>query len=761
MKRKFFDFDYIDILKYITLFAGYIVLNCLEKTVYPYSCALLIAFSYLNPSYIIAPVLYVVSFLVTADNGLIPQAGCSAIIIFFITLLYGKTRTKKNFAYLTICALSVFTFLVIGNTDYKIVLEKRIIVCLITFFLSFVCSFSLKAVCNKGLKYKFSYEEILSLAGFAVCLGLGICNLLGVPVWKGISVFTVLLGSYLFGSSCGTFISAVLGISVSVYYGNIEYVSLFVLWGVASDITVRFSGYVSALSIPTADFLAYHLFATYPYYGIGEYLPVLIGSFLFIAIPYKPLKTLKEKLYVFREKQLVRQTINRNRLMLSNRLYELAGVFAEMSSAFITFKEKAVSEETAKALIKKDVLNTVCANCKLKDKCKPRNTDISKGFDTMLDIGFAKGKLSLIDLPKESTAVCIRPNELLFGLNRKLAEYRNYTVAAKNLSTGRELLAEEAEGVSDMLKGLALESGSLLKYRSNTEKAISEELLKSGIYASEVLVYGENERVTVSMIINMREFSLKAVNDAIERAVGFEMSLFDKNGFTEDKVYLAFKKSVSYDAVFGVAKSKKDGSEKSGDNYSVIRISEEKFLVALSDGMGSGENADRISSVSLSLIESFYKAGMNSTLILNTVNKILSVNTEDSFTALDVSVIDLKTHKVDFVKYGSPNGYIVGEGRVRIVEGNTLPLGILKDLKPSVCTAELNDGDMILLISDGVADAFGSSGDVIEFLRVVPALNPQSLADGIVNKAFELSGGKNKDDMTALAVRYFKKQKAV
>ncbi|MBQ9485274.1 MAG: serine/threonine-protein phosphatase, partial [Clostridia bacterium] len=99
------------------------------------------------------------------------------------------------------------------------------------------------------------------------------------------------------------------------------------------------------------------------------------------------------------------------------------------------------------------------------------------------------------------------------------------------------------------------------------------------------------------------------------------------------------------------------------------------------------------------------------------------------------------------------------DGRVRIVEANSLPLGILSELKPSVCNTEINDGDMLLLMTDGVSDAFGSSGDVIDYVRIAPALNPQSLADDILNKAIELNGGQKKDDMTVLCVRIFKKNK--
>ena len=188
-----------------------------------------------------------------------------------------------------------------------------------------------------------------------------------------------------------------------------------------------------------------------------------------------------------------------------------------------------------------------------------------------------------------------------------------------------------------------------------------------------------------------------------------------------------------------------------------MRIENDRLLIALSDGMGSGKDAENVSSTSLSLIESFYKAGLSSPLILCTVNKLLSINTEDSFTALDLSVVDLKTLSADFIKYGSPYGFIVNDQGIKIVEGNSLPLGIIDELKPSVCTAPLIDGDMIVLVSDGISDAFGSSGEMIDFLRAQTAKNPQSLADDILSRAIEISGGLKKDDMTVLAVRVYKR----
>ena len=75
----------------------------------------------------------------------------------------------------------------------------------------------------------------------------------------------------------------------------------------------------------------------------------------------------------------------------------------------------------------------------------------------------------------------------------------------------------------------------------------------------------------------------------------------------------------------------------------------------------------------------------------------------------------------------------------------------------AVATTNLNDGDMILLVTDGISDAFNNSGAIIDYLRTLPAKNPQALADDVLHYAVELNNGEIKDDMTALAVRIYKK----
>ena len=76
-------------------------------------------------------------------------------------------------------------------------------------------------------------------------------------------------------------------------------------------------------------------------------------------------------------------------------------------------------------------------------------------------------------------------------------------------------------------------------------------------------------------------------------------------------------------------------------------------------------------------------------------------------------------------------------------------------MHPDTSSYDLQENDVLLFLSDGITDAFGSTADLYELLKRVPARNPQQLADSVMEKALELYGGVAKDDMTALAVRLF------
>ena len=745
------------VIKYLIVTIVFLTFNAIEGQIYPYSCAVLVSALSLGASPICTPFLYVACFLAVGEVGLLGQAAISAILIACISAIYLKCNVKIKNETPLYALITILPFVFLGDTSIQIPLYKRILTALLTVILSVITTVAGRAIKEKGLKYKLGFEELSAVGVCVAIFGLGVSHLISPLFFKGFSILIILLASFVYRTGIASVISCILGMGLAIYYRNVNYVAIFLTWSVFAQSFANLSRYVSALSVMVADYFLQFLFNVYNGYLLTDFFAVLFPVTAYCLIPVKFLSKLKEQLYSFRERQLVRQSINRNRTILSGKLYDLSGVFMEMANAFNLFKHNQITEDKAKTIMLREIVCTVCRDCDNATKCKQAEKYVNSGITKMIDIGFAKGKLSLIDMPKELAVHCIHPNNVLYGLNKLLADYRTGIIERANLDNGRTLIAEEALGVAEILRGLALESGTTLKYHSRLERLLSENLFKNGFSITELLIFGEEDRLSVSLITVMKEFSEKNLVSVVSDTLGMNMELNEKTLITEEKCYMSFVKATEYDAVFGIAKAVKDGSDKSGDTYSVTRLSNDKFLVALSDGMGSGQNAENVSSTSLSLIESFYKAGMPDTLILNTVNKLLSINTEDTFTALDVSVIDLNDCSADFIKYGSPYGFIINDNGIKIVEGNSLPLGILDELKPSVATTELECDDVIVLLTDGISDAFGSSGEIIDFLRTVPAKNPQTLSDEILSYALKLNGGKKNDDMTALAVRIFKR----
>ena len=224
-----------------------------------------------------------------------------------------------------------------------------------------------------------------------------------------------------------------------------------------------------------------------------------------------------------------------------------------------------------------------------------------------------------------------------------------------------------------------------------------------------------------------------------------------------------------YDAVYARVGVSKSGV--SGDSYTFKRIGEsvssvgsggnaigdkgakgEKFLAALVDGMGTGENASACSDAAVRLIECFYRAGFDSESALSGVNKFLKTDGE-RYSAADIAVCDLSDASVDIIKIGAPPCYIKTRDTVLKIEGSSLPIGVLDEMRPYVTRKRIYPGQMYIAVSDGVGDCF--VGDELpSFINGLEPFNPEKTADAILKRALEIVGTP-KDDMTVIAFRLF------
>lgn len=628
--------------------------------------------------------------------------------------------------------------------------QKSIICLLITLF-GAVCISAAKALKERLLRCKLRISEtVFSLLVFIIS-GIGFCRFFGINAYMGTSFYILLLFCVITKDYSGAVCAFVL--SAPCFLLGFTNAKEFFLYGTVVAIFAK-TGKTGAAFALLAAYLSVGYFQGIYQLDTDSLVSWLLCALLpiitFLLTPERLLTRAEQALVFYKERHLPRIAINRNRESVAERLFEVSALFKQIQSSFLTLGNND-GDASAKSYMHNRVLGSVCKHCSGHGACI--NAGLHTYLEKLLDIGCIKGKVSFIDLPPMFSELCGRQNDFLYAVNCQLGEYRSYLQDAENAACGRKLLASQALGVSEIAKNLALEQSEPLTIYAKKERALENALLSAGIVCSEILVYG-GESPTVSLMMQGNG-NVKRLAAAVSKTLGQPFCLAEKLALAKDKYCCILKKKPVFDAAFGVASRIKCGERFSGDTHSVMKIDESRFLVALSDGMGSGEYAKLVSEGTISLIESFYRAKMPPNLTLSTVNRLLSFAKEETFACVDIAVVDLENGRVDVVKIGAPTGFILSENSLKILENESLPLGVLERIHPTASSYPFKTDDTLVFLSDGITEAFASSIELLDAIQSLPRNNPQNFADGLLQLALERYGGTAKDDMTVLAVRIF------
>ena len=214
-------------------------------------------------------------------------------------------------------------------------------------------------------------------------------------------------------------------------------------------------------------------------------------------------------------------------------------------------------------------------------------------------------------------------------------------------------------------------------------------------------------------------------------------------------VYL--QSAPTFETAYGVASRKFSGESESGDTLSILCPSKNRRLFAICDGMGHGQQASETSKNAVNMIENFYRAGIESNIILALANKLLRLCADDVFSSLDIAAVDTSNGSLDVVKLGSASSFIIRKENIEMLSCTSAPMGILDSVESVTMKYQLFDGDMVLMMSDGVFDVLEGSG-IAEIVDSLDTANPQTLADEILKKALENGAS---DDCTVVAFRLF------
>ena len=704
---------------------------------------------------VLTPVLYILSTATHLNLAMSAVCACGALFLCAVVMLYRRSRRKMKAeaAIYLIIVLAPYVVFAPGEGMADLIgnayATKAIAAAGVTVFTFFAYKSAYAAI-FRLFRCRLKDDEVISLCVVAAICGAGLYNLAGSYIYAALCTGAVIFSVRLARSPAAFSAALAIAAAPCALTLDLQPVTACVIL-TAACLAVKNAGRFAVF------FAGGGLAALYLYFtgGYNCAIPLIVFRALFLLCaallpslpPDKPYARLKDKLLV-REK-LGDERVDRAKRRTGEKIYRISEVFREIECAFNSLDEQP-DEELTRERIFAELCDKCCKPCERRKKCE--TSGVYQGFKMLIASGCLKGKVNLIDLPAEITGNCCNPAEVMGRLNAILTEYRRCMTEAENARSGRILLADQAHGVASALKNCAVELCRRSENSAAAEDEITKRLAVRGISCPELSV----ESGEVSAVLCGKP-DVNGVAKVISEALGREYALCDRIDYDDDKRCMIFRAPPAYDAAFGAAYAVKDGEKVSGDTHSVIKINEHSFLMALSDGMGSGEYARKVSATAISLIEAFYRAEMPEGTVMKTINKLLSFNRDERFACIDLAAINLESGSAEFVKIGSPAGIIMRRGEIKVLESESLPLGILENLRPAVSREKLNDGDIVVFMSDGVTSAFSSSTELYSFLQGERPLNPQNLADKILAQALACKNGEAEDDMTVLCTRIYKR----
>lgn len=213
----------------------------------------------------------------------------------------------------------------------------------------------------------------------------------------------------------------------------------------------------------------------------------------------------------------------------------------------------------------------------------------------------------------------------------------------------------------------------------------------------------------------------------------------------------------------GFSKKTKDGSSISGDSNLTIKLDDGKYLLAISDGMGTGPKARQASKLAVKMLQRLLSSGFDKDTSIELINSILpQITEEDTFATLDIAILDLYAGNIEFIKNGACPTYIKENNKkVQIIKALTLPAGILENINLVVYDKDIEENDILVMCSDGIMESNMEYQNkelwVRDILESIETDNVQKIADIITKEAIDNGYGITKDDMTIIVAKFIKR----
>ena len=476
---------------------------------------------------------------------------------------------------------------------------------------------------------------------------------------------------------------------------------------------------------------------------------VFAASVLFLLLPDKLLRRVEAALC----HETVSGTDERAAAYVRQKLTATAGAFQELyASLRQSFRAPGPNDGDSAAIFDR-AASKVCRRCALRDACWQRDYNstfnaLNDALPAMLD----RGRGEAADFPSHFASRCLHFPEFVSAANEELTALLCRRQYQSRLKESRSAVCRQYGELAGLLGAAAAELSAELTPDPAREKRLRQHLTALGLEA-EVWVYYDAHG---HLRCELEGPDLSILQDEKERA-----TLTDLLGLplrepevtrAQDLDRAVLTQAEPLMAVLGVAARKKDGETVSGDAQAWFKTEDGALYILLCDGMGSGPDANRESSLAIRLLERFLKAGVEPEAALKTLNSALALRSEEEggFTTVDLLRVDLFSGESALYKFGAAPSYVKKGKSVSRVTGAALPAGLAtgEQVAPDASVLRLEAGDTVVLVSDGVTSA-REDGWLRKALAEFSGGSPKELARTLIESA----QADDKDDRTALVVK--------
>jgi len=191
-----------------------------------------------------------------------------------------------------------------------------------------------------------------------------------------------------------------------------------------------------------------------------------------------------------------------------------------------------------------------------------------------------------------------------------------------------------------------------------------------------------------------------------------------------------------------------------GDFFDAV-ATEDHLAVVIADVCGKGVSAALLASTLQGIVYSHLVARMPLSEIVTAVNRFFTQKHLGEKYATVVIARISRDGNLEYVNCGHVPPLIVSGNEVKHIEHGNLPVGLLADATYESASCQLQPGDRLVLVTDGVTEAENARGDFYENERLEQAAAKSSSFEEIFASLANFCGGTPlNDDCTVVELVY-------